>query len=78
MNFKHSFNNGLGNKLESNQQQTSLNQGNNFNVSQQNYQQKGPNQNYNPVTSGRSDKIFRNNNIHQQEILVHNNINSKI
>lgn len=43
MNFKHSFNNGSGNKPKSNQQQTSLNQGNNFNVSQQNYQQNGPN-----------------------------------
>ncbi|WP_348736422.1 hypothetical protein [Spiroplasma endosymbiont of Ammophila pubescens] len=72
MNFKHSFNNGSGNKPESSQQQTSLNQGNNFNVSQQNYQQKGSNQNYNPVTSGQVGQ-----NISQQQYSSTRNIGSQ-
>ncbi|MFW4371087.1 MAG: hypothetical protein EHV01_003985 [Spiroplasma sp. hy2] len=72
MNFKHSFNNGLGNKPESNQQQTSLNQENNFNVSQQNYQQKRPNKNYNPVTSGQVGQ-----NISQQQYSSTRNIGSQ-
>ncbi|WP_338955613.1 hypothetical protein [Spiroplasma endosymbiont of Polydrusus cervinus] len=58
MNFKHSFNNGLGNKPESNQQQVSLNQGNIFNASsQQQYQQNNSNQNYNPMNSVEGGQI---------------------
>ncbi|ELL44326.1 hypothetical protein [Spiroplasma melliferum] len=70
MNFKHSFNNDSGNRPESNQQQVSLNQGNNFSVSQQQYQQNGPNQNYNPVTSGQTGQ-----NISQQQYSPARNIN---
>ncbi|APE74332.1 hypothetical protein [Spiroplasma citri] len=52
MNFKHSFNNDSGNRPESNQQQVSLNQGNNFSLSQQQYQQQNGNkQNYNPLST---------------------------
>ncbi|PQP78394.1 hypothetical protein C6B38_06290 [Spiroplasma sp. ChiS] len=70
MNFKHSFNNDSGNRPESNQQQVSLNQGNNFSVSQQQYQQNGPNQNYNPVISGQTGQ-----NISQQQYSPARNIN---